>query len=93
MALYDLDENEEIDQIKINGVEYEVWDIPVVIIEKILAIKTGVFRKDLLEQWKPICKEILEIKNNNVDIQNITKDKLLAFIQYIKWKIQQWQVW
>jgi hypothetical protein len=38
------------------------------IIEKIMTIKTGFFKKDIVEQWKPICKEILEIRNQNVDI-------------------------
>ena len=93
MAIYDLDINEEIDQIKINWVEYEVWDIPVRIIEKIMDIKVWFFKKDMLIQWRPICKEILEIRNKNVDIENITKDKLQAFIIYIKWKLQKWQIW
>lgn len=93
MTIYNLDANEEIDQIKINWVDYEVWDIPVRIIEKIMKIKTGIFKKDLIEQWRPVCQEILELRNKNVDISNLTKDKLLAFITYIKWKIQKWQIW
>lgn len=93
MATYNLDQNEEIDQIKINGIEYEVGDIPVRIMEKIMAIKTGWFRKDLVDQWRPICKEILEIRNKDVDIENLTQEKLLAFIQYIQWKIHRWQIW
>lgn len=93
MTVYNLDANEEIDQIKINGIEYEIWDIPVVIIEKIMQIKTGFFKKDMIEQWRPICKEILEIRNKDVDISNITKEKLFAFITYIKWKIEKWQIW
>lgn len=93
MTVYNLDANEEIDQIKINGIEYEIWDIPVVIIEKIMQIKTGFFKKDMIEQWRPICKEILEIRNHDVDISNITKEKLFAFITYIKWKIEKWQIW
>lgn len=84
MATYNLDANEEIDQIMINGVEYEVGDIPVRIIEKIMAIKTGFFRKDLVEQWRPICQEILEIRNKDVDLSNITKEKIYAFITYIQ---------
>lgn len=84
MATYNLDANEEIDQIMINGVEYEIGDIPVRIIEKIMAIKTGFFRKDLVEQWRPICQEILEIRNKNVDLSNITKEKIYAFITYIQ---------
>lgn len=93
MAIYNLDENEEIDQIKINWIEYEVWDIPVVIMQKIMTIKTGYFRKDLLEQWKPICQEILEIRNKNVDLSKLTKEKLFAFIQYLQDKIKKWQIW
>lgn len=93
MTIYNLDANEEIDQIKINWVDYEVWDIPVRIIEKIMQIKTGIFKKDLIEQWRPVCQEILELRNKNVDVSNLTKDKLLAFITYIKWKIQKWQIW
>jgi len=93
MTIYNLDANEEIDLIKINGIEYEVWDIPIAIIEKILNIKTWIFKRDLVDQWKPICKEILEIRNKNVDVSNITKDKLFAFITYTKWKIEKWQLW
>lgn len=93
MAKYNLDANEEIDLIKINGIEYEVWDIPIRIIEKILIIKTWLFRKDLLEQWRPICQEILEMRNKDVDVSNMTKDKLFAFITYVKWKIQKDQIW
>ena len=93
MAIYDLDLNEEIDTIKINGVEYKVWDIPERIIEKIMNIKVWIFNNNIIEKWKPICKEILEIRNKNVDIDNITKEKMFAFIQYIKNKIQKWQLW
>ena len=93
MATYNLDANEEIDNIKINGVDYEVGDIPIVIIEKIMQIKTGFFKKDLIEQWKPICQEILELRNKNADLSNITKEKMYAFITYIKNKIEKWQIW
>jgi len=93
MATYNLDLNEEIDTMTINSVEYEVGDIPVAIIRKIMAIKTGFFKKDVLDQWKPICKEILELRNKDVNIDSITKEKMFAFITYIQWKIQKWQVW
>jgi len=90
---YNLDENEEIDNIKINWINYDVWDIPLTILEEILEIKTGLFSKSLMNQWKPICKKILEIRNNNINIDNLTEKKLLAFIQYIKNKISKWQLW
>lgn len=93
MTKYNLDANEEIDDIKINGVEYEVWDIPLRIIEKILKIQTWIFKKDLIEQWRPVCQEILELRNKDVDVSNITKDKLFAFITYIKWKMEKGQLW
>jgi hypothetical protein len=84
MAIYNLDQNEEIDTMTINGVPYEVGDIPVRIIEKIMTIKTGFFRKDLEVQWIPICKEVLELRNKQVDLTNFTREKLFAFIQYIQ---------
>jgi len=93
MAIYNLDQNEEIDTMTINGVQYEVGDIPESIVAKIMKIKTGVFRRDLEAQWMPICKEILELRNNQFDIANLTRDKLLSFIQYIQWKIQRWLIW
>lgn len=93
MTTYNLDANEEIDFIKINGIDYEVGDIPMRIIDKIMEIKTWLFKKDIIEQWRPICQEILEIRNKNVDVSNLTRDKLFAFINYIKWKIQKGQVW
>lgn len=37
-----------------------------------------------MDQWRPICQEILEIRNENVDLDNLTKEKLFAFITYIK---------
>lgn len=40
MATYNLDANEEIDTLTINGVPYEVGDIPIRIIEQIMEIKT-----------------------------------------------------
>jgi hypothetical protein len=93
MAVYNLDINEEIDYIKINWIDYEIWDIPVKIIEKVMTIKTWLFRKDIIEQWRPICQEILELRNKNIDLSNITKEKLFAFIGFIQWKIQKWQIW
>lgn len=94
MAIYNLDQNEEIDTIKINGVEYEVWDIPVRIMEKIMNIKTGFFKKDnMVAKWLPICQEILEMRNKNVDLTNLTNEKLFAFIEYINLKLVKMQVW
>lgn len=93
MAKYNLDADEEIDIFTINWIEYEVWDIPMRIIENILEIKTWFFKKDIVEQWKPICQDILEIRNKDVDISNLTKDKIFAFITYTKWKIEKGQLW
>jgi hypothetical protein len=93
MAVYDLDKNEKIDDFTINWVEYQVGEIPIRIIEKIMQIKVWLFTKDeeLLKQWKPICKELLEVRNQNVNIDNIQKEKLLALITYIRWKIEKQQ--
>ena len=84
MTVYDLDKYEDIDQIKINGVEYEVGDIPLSIVAKINKIKTGKNRKDIMDQWKPICTEILSIRNKNVDLSNVGEEKIKAFIHYIQ---------
>lgn len=93
MAIYNLDHNEKIDNFKINWIEYEVWEIPIRIIEKIMDIKVWFLTKDneLMKKWKPICKELLEVRNKNVNIDNIQKEKLLALITYIKWKIEKQQ--
>jgi len=93
MATYNLDHNEEVDSIKINGVWYEVGDIPYSIIVKIRNIKTGMFDKSLDVQWRPIIKEILEIKNKDVNVENLTKDKVFWFIKYLKRKLGKWQIW
>lgn len=90
MAIYDLDQNEEIDFIKINWVEYLVWDIPILILQKIKKIKVW---KNSIKQRKDICKEILSIRNWDVNIYYITKDKLMEFILCINNKIEKWQVW
>jgi len=52
--------------------------------KRILTIKTGFFRKDLVAQLRPIVKDILKIKNDNVDLNLITDDKIIALINRIK---------
>jgi len=89
---YDLDKNEKLDSMKINGVEYAIGDIPVKIMERIMNIETWFFKRSITKSWLPICEDILKIRNENVNISNITDNKLLAFINYINDKILKWQV-
>lgn len=93
MAIYDLDKTEIIDVIKINWKEYKVWDIPTSIILKIKKIKSWIFWflwKSIEDQWVPIIKEILEIKNENVNIENISKKQIFWFVSFLKDKILKW---
>lgn len=91
MTLYiDLDEDEIINTVKINDRDYKIWDIPDDLIMKILNIKTWflVTNKSLLKQWKPILKEILEIKNDDVRIELLSDKKIAWLIQIITEKIK-----
>jgi hypothetical protein len=93
MAVYDLDVNEQIDIIKINWRDYEIWDIPIYILEKVNKIKWWFFRKEKIEDWIPIFTEILEIRNDNVDLKKLTSKKLSQLILIIKNKIVKWNIW
>ena len=84
MTVFDLDANEIVEAIKLNWREYLIWDIPDWIIKRILSVKTGIFRRDLITQLKPIARDILKIKNDNIDMDLITDDKILALINWIK---------
>ena len=91
MAIYDLDKNEEIDIIKINDKEYKVWDIPPEIIRKILKINTMFTSEDkLYKERKNIMEEILKIRDDDVNLEYVSKDKILAFAVYIQNKILKW---
>lgn len=93
MAVYDLDKNEEIDYMTINGKEYEVGDIPLDIIQEIY--KTDIYssEKKLKEKWIKIMKKILSIRNKDIDIDKISDDKIKAFIIYLKDKADRWWIW
>lgn len=92
MAIYDLDKNEEIDYIKINWIEYQIWDIPLDIENDILKISTFTKEEKLVKQWKKIMYRILKIRNKDVNIEDISIEKIKAFIIYLKNKIEKWQI-
>ena len=88
---HDLDKNEEVDIIKINDIEYKVWDIPPEIIRRILKVNTLFTSEEkLYEEWENIMEEILRIRNKEVNLKYVSKDKILAFAVYIQNKILKW---
>ena len=87
--IIDLDKNEELDHITVNGIKYIVWDIPGEIKERIINMKPN--KRNLYRKRKPIIIEILKIKNDYVqDMRYRTDDKLDAFIFHITNKLTKW---
>lgn len=77
----------EIDIVKLDWISYEIWEVTIDQMMKIwqvdLSWKTGVY-----EQRREIVKDILFVRNPNVDINNIWRDKIEAFIRYLIEKIR-----
>ena len=75
----DLDANEDIEKVMINGIVYEVGDIPESILERIS--KIDVNKKNVYEKRSPIIEDILKIKNKDVQpVKLRTEEKIGAFI-------------
>ncbi len=82
----DLDANENIEKVMINGNIYSIGDIPESIIERISNIDVN--KKNIYEKRSPIIEDILKIKNEEVqEIQLRTEEKIGAFIWFITEKI------
>lgn len=89
----DLDLNEDIDYIKLNGREYQIGIIPQRLLERVNAIDTTKGLDDLLIQWRDLAKDILEVRNDVINMDHITDEKLGAFIKYILDKVaKKWYV-
>lgn len=88
MVTIDLDKGEEIDYIKLNGREYEVGKIPVLILKKIDNVDTTKGIEVMLQQRREITKEILEVRNDYVNMDAVSDEKLSAFIQYVLDKVR-----
>lgn len=89
---YDLDQNEEIDIIIMNWQEYKIWDIPLVLMEKILKINTGIFSWNTAEKLRPIINEIVLIKNKDFKIETLTDEKIFNFFRMLNLKIEKWAI-
>ena len=70
MTVINLDENERIDEIQIQGIKYLAGDIPPLLAMQILNIKTNMLSRFLRisteKQREPIIKEYLSIKNKRL---------------------------
>lgn len=90
--IIDLDavDTEEIDTIKLNGVEYEIGNVTPEMMERIgkvdLQSKVSVF-----DQWRPIVKEILQVRNPDADAESLWRDKIEAFVRYLMQRIRRQQ--
>lgn len=90
MKIYDLDVNEKFDIIKIGERDYKIGDIPVWIYKKIQWLNTW-FSSDrkFFEKWKEIIIEMLEIKNEDIDVSKLRKQHILKIIDIILNKIKE----
>lgn len=86
--IINLDLGEEIDVIKLNGREYEIGDLPLLVLQKVNNVDTTGGLAVLLQEWRAIAKEILEIRNDAVNMDAVTDEKLTAFIKYILDKVK-----
>lgn len=89
MKIYNLDENEKVDIIIINWKNYEIWDIKPKILEKIKNLPTiWIWHKKFLQKWREIVFEILEMKNSEIDYENISEKHILQIIEIISNRIK-----
>lgn len=93
MAIINLDENEHIDLLQIQGVNYKAGDVPPAIAEQILNIKTSFlsrwFGKGVEHQRANIIKDYLLIKNEVVEMRYWTKSHLQQMIFYLSKRINE----
>ena len=89
MKIYDLDVDEKFDIIKIWKREYEIWDVPVWIFERIQKINTSFITDNkLFEKWRWIIIDMLEVRNKDVDISKLRESHILQIIKIISDKIK-----
>lgn len=92
MAVINLDENEKIDEIIVQGRTYFVGDIPPAILLRIYNIRTSMmprilarfFKKHILNQRKAVIQDYLELKNKEVDLKYWSENHIQNFISYIE---------
>lgn len=92
MTSYNLDKDEDIDTITINGFDYQVGDLPLEIITKVEKISTKEKLGDILEGFRPIMRDLLKIKNPEIDTRELTDDKVASFMSYVLNKIKAGQI-
>ena len=93
MTVINLDENERIDEIQIQGVKYLAGDIPPLLAMQILNIKTNILSRFLRisteKQREPIIKEYLSIKNEKAEMRYWTKNHIQSMILYINKRLHE----
>lgn len=93
MTVINLDENERIDEIQIQGVKYFAGDIPPLLAMQILNIKTNMLSRFLRisteKQREPIIKEYLSIKNEKVEMRYWTRNHIQSMILYINKRLHE----
>lgn len=93
MTVINLDENERIDEIQIQGIKYLTGDIPPLLAMQILNIKTNMLSRFLRisteKQREPIIKEYLSIKNEKVEMRYWTKNHIQSMILYINKRLHE----
>ncbi len=93
MTVINLDENERIDEIQVQGVKYLAGDVPPFLAEQILNIKGSFYSRFLWtsveKQREPIIRDYLRLKNEQVDMRYRTKRHIQNMIFYITKRIHE----
>jgi len=93
--IYDLDRDESIDIVKVNGKSYRVWDVPVAV--KVLFMNTRYNFWDVIkwvkriDKWRNVVKEYLKVFNDNVDISKWDDGQVFQLLNILKIKILGWE--
>lgn len=94
MKTYNLDRNEVIDEVIIDNKKYLIGDIPVKYIEEIINLPL-IFTTDakFTKNIKELFTKILSIKNDDVDLQNVSNEKMKDLLVILQNRVRQWQLY
>jgi len=95
MVVYDLDRDESIDTLMVNGKGYRMWDIPVGVMKSFVGVRYGLWDRlrwvKRIDKWKPVVEEYLWVFNEKVDLKNWDDGQIFQFINILSKKIGVWE--
>lgn len=87
MVVYDLDRNESIDTVKVNGIEYRLGDVPKSVQGIMMDVKVSWWEKlkgvKLVDKWRPVVKKYLEVFNKDVNIEHWDDGQVFQLISIL----------